>query len=67
MAIVLSLMVLTALVLATGGIWLWRRGGSRKQAMLMLVLAGVVAINIAIWTLPDASGTAPLGRELKVE
>ncbi len=62
---VLSILVLAAIVLVFGAFALRRRGGSRKQMVLMLVLAAVIAGNIAIWTLPDASGNAPLGRELK--
>lgn len=56
MAAVLSLMVLTALALVGGAAFLWRRGGARKQIVLMLVLAVVIAVNVAIWTLPNASG-----------
>jgi hypothetical protein len=48
----LSLMVLTVTALVLGAAWLWRRGGPRKQPLLMLVLAAVLGINIAIWTLP---------------
>jgi hypothetical protein len=48
----LSLMVLTVIALIVGAAWLWRRGGSRKQPVLMLVLAAVLVLNIAIWTLP---------------
>jgi hypothetical protein len=42
----------------------WRRG-LRKQAALMLVLAAVMAANVAIWTLPGKDGEAPVGRELR--
>lgn len=61
--LVLSLLVLTMLALVGGAILLWRRGGSRRQAVLMLVLAAVTAVNIAIWTVPGESGTAPLAQE----
>lgn len=57
----LSLLVLTALALVLGAAWLWRRGGSRKQVALMLVLAAVLAINVAIWTLPGPQGTTLAG------
>jgi hypothetical protein len=60
MALVLSLIVLAVIVLLAGAFGLWRRGGSRKQIGLMLLLVIVMAINVAIWTLPDASGNAPL-------
>lgn len=56
MDIALSLLVLTAIALVLGAIMLLRRGGSRKQALLMLVLAAVMAINIVIWTLPTPGG-----------
>jgi hypothetical protein len=55
-------MVLTALALVAGAIWMRRRGGSTKQLSLMLLLAVVIAVNVAIWTLPDASGDAPVNQ-----
>lgn len=58
---VLSLMVLTAVALVVGAGWLWRRGGSRKHAVLMLILAVVLGINVAIWTLPGPDG-APVAQ-----
>ncbi len=60
----LSVLVLAAMALVLGAAFLWRRGGSRKQIGLMLLLAVIMVINVGIWTLPDASGNAPLGREL---
>lgn len=62
---ILSLLVLMTLALLSGAAYLWRRAGHRRQAMLMLVLASVMAINIAIWVLPGASGEAPVGQELR--
>lgn len=61
LSIVLSLLVLAALALVAGAVALWRRG-VRKQALLMLVLAAIAAINVAIWTLPGADGAAPVNR-----
>ena len=61
---VLSLMVLTAFALVGGAVFAWRRG-QRKQAGLMVVLAAVMALNVAIWTLPGASGEAPISQELE--
>ena len=58
----LSLMVLAAVALVLGALFLLRRGGARKQAVLMLVLAVVIAVNVGIWTLPDAKGTAPVAK-----
>ena len=57
MAVVLSLLVLTAIALLGGAAFLWRRPGHRRQTMLMLVLAAVVAANVAIWTLPADNGS----------
>jgi hypothetical protein len=53
-----------AIALVLGAVAIWRRG-LRKQAALMLVLAVVIAVNVAIWTVPDAEGEAPIGRELQ--
>ena len=61
MDIVLSVVALVALALVARAIYLWRRG-VRKQAALMLVLAVVMIVNVLIWTLPDAGGTAPIDR-----
>lgn len=60
MSIVLSILVLTAIALLAGAVYLWRQGGHERQALLMLVLAIVAAVNVAIWTVPDAEGTSPL-------
>ncbi len=57
---VLAAMVLTAIVLVAGALFLWRRNRSGKQAALMLVLAAVIAANVAIWTLPGGGDTPPL-------
>ncbi len=59
--VVLSIMMLAGVLLLGGAFLLWRRG-VRKQAAMMVVLAVILGINIAIWTLPDDSGTAPLER-----
>lgn len=60
MALVLSLLMLAAVALVIGAFAQWKRGGSRKQVALMLLLAAIMGINVAIWTLPDASGNSPL-------
>lgn len=62
--LVLSILVLAAFALAGGAIVLWRRG-QRQQALLMLVLAGVMAVNVGIWVLPDEAGQVPVGQELR--
>jgi hypothetical protein len=58
---ILSVVALAALSLVAGAIYLWCKG-VRKQAGLMLVLAMVMLVNVLIWTLPDAGGTAPIDR-----
>jgi hypothetical protein len=63
---VLSILVLAAFVLVLGAYALWRRGGSIKQALLMVLLAVIALVNVAIWTLPDASGEAPASKSLRV-
>ena len=62
MNFVLSLLVLLMLALLAGAFFLWKRTGANKQVVLMLVLAAVIAANIAIWTVPDSTGEAPIGR-----
>ncbi|MEQ1498989.1 MAG: hypothetical protein ABL914_10045 [Novosphingobium sp.] len=55
---VLSLLALLGLALVLGAAALWRRQGFGKQTTLMLILAAVIAANIAIWVSPGASGKA---------
>jgi hypothetical protein len=54
--------MLTALLLLAGAFWLWRRQGAIKQVWLMVLLALVMLVNVAIWTVPDKDGAAPLDR-----
>ncbi|MFM5885473.1 MAG: hypothetical protein ACKOQ3_09160 [Novosphingobium sp.] len=61
---ILSILVLAAIAMVLGAIAWWRRG-MRKQAALMLVLALVIAGNVAIWVLPDASGKAPVNAAIR--
>lgn len=51
--IVLSLLVLGVVVMAVGA-WVAQRKGDRKRALLMLAVAAVMAMNVAIWTVPTA-------------
>jgi len=62
---VLSIMVLACLALVLGALALWRRGGQRKQVVLMLLLAAIVAANVAIWVVPNQQGKALVGQDLK--
>jgi uncharacterized membrane protein len=61
MNIALSLVVLTAIALVLGALVLLRRGGQRKQALLMLVLAAVMIGNVVIATLPMTDGQSLSG------
>lgn len=60
----LSTMMLAALALCAGAVFLWQRG-ERKRPLLMVVMAVVLGMNIAIWSLPDASGPAPAAKVVK--
>ena len=62
---VLSILMLTAIVMLLGAVYLWRQRGTSKQVWLMLVLAIVVLANVAIWVVPSVNGTAPAQQELK--
>lgn len=57
---VLSLLVLAALALLGGAYMVWQKTGNKRQATLMVVLALVAIVNVAIWTLPDSAGQAPI-------
>ena len=59
---VLSVLVLAAFGLVGGAIYLWRKPGMRRQALLMLAAAAVAAVNVALWTLPDREGRSPIGQ-----
>ena len=62
MDIALSLLMLGAIVLLAGAVYLWRSRGERQRPMLMLLLALIMLVNLGIWTLPDASGEAPVAQ-----
>ena len=51
----LSLVVLAAVALVAGAIFLYRKG-KHKQAGLMVLLAVIMALNVAIWTIPTPGG-----------
>ena len=62
MDLILSILVLAALAMIAGAIFLWRRDGLKKQVWLMLLSAAVMIANVLIWTLPNKDGTAPIDR-----
>jgi len=57
---VLSILMLAAVGLLLGAFALWRKGGPIKQVLMMVVLSLIAIINIAIWTIPNEEGAAPL-------
>ncbi|MDP3676429.1 MAG: hypothetical protein Q8R44_15250 [Novosphingobium sp.] len=62
MDMALSLLMLGALVLLAGALYLWRSRNERQRPLLMVLLAMIMLVNVGIWTLPDASGEAPVAR-----
>lgn len=58
--VALSLLMLAAIALVAGALFLFRRG-ERQRPVLMLTLAGIMVINLIIWTLPDKAGTTLAG------
>jgi len=62
---VLSILMLAAITMLLGAVYLWRQRGTSKQVWLMLVLAIVLLANVAIWVVPSQNGTAPAQQELK--
>ena len=62
MDLALSLLMLGALALLAGALYLWRSRGERQRPWLMVLLAVVMLVNVGIWTLPDASGEAPVAK-----
>ncbi len=57
---VLSIVMLAGIALLAGAWLMWKRTGVVKQPLLMVVLAVIAFLNVAIWTVPGATGTAPI-------
>ncbi|MEM1132045.1 MAG: hypothetical protein AAGH53_03830 [Pseudomonadota bacterium] len=57
--IALSLMMLAGFALIVGAIIMVRRDGWTRKPLLMLVLAGIMFANVAIWAVPNERGVAP--------
>lgn len=62
---VLSILVLAAIALLVGAFALRRRGGSKRQVTLMVILALVAIANVAIWIVPDSQGNAPIDQTIE--
>ena len=67
MNLVLSIVMLAAVALLVGAFVLWKRTGDAKKPMLMVLLAAIAALNVAIWTVPDSSGDAPIDKLSETE
>ena len=65
MGTALSLLMLGALAMLAGATYLWFSRGERQRPLLMLLLALVMLVNVGIWTLPDASGEAPVAKTVQ--
>ncbi len=50
-ALILSILMLAAFALATGGIYLIVKRAERGKGLLMLLAAAVALVNVLIWTL----------------
>ena len=57
--IIVSIVMLAAAFLIGGGLTLMRRG-EKQRGLLMLILAGIMIANVAIWVIPDDDGGIPL-------
>jgi ABC-type branched-subunit amino acid transport system permease subunit len=62
---VLSILVLASFALLGGAYVLRRRGGSKRQVTLMVILAFVALANVAIWIVPDSQGNAPIDQSIE--
>jgi hypothetical protein len=62
MNLFLSILVLAAVALLAGGVFAWRKGRSRKQAVLMVVAGAVMLADVLLLTVPNSSGVAPVDK-----
>ncbi len=62
--IILSVMVIGAIALIGGAVYLLKRGGPKKQPLLMLLLAAILFANVAILSVPNERGLSPANTEL---
>ena len=58
--LIISLMMLAALALFGGAVFLLRRGDG-KRAALMALLAVVISVNVVIWLAPTEGGDTLAG------
>ena len=65
--LVLGMVMLAAFALCFGAYALWKRTGEAKQPALMVLLAVIAVMNVLIWTVPNADGTAPIDKAVEAE
>ena len=65
--LVLGMVMLAAFALCLGAYALWKRTGEAKQPALMVLLAVIAVMNVLIWTVPNADGTAPIDKAVEAE
>ncbi len=58
--LIISLMMLAAMALFGGSVFLLRRG-DRKRGALMALLAVVISVNVVIWLAPTENGDTLAG------
>lgn len=58
--IALPLLMLAGFALVAGAFIIRRRDGWSTKPLLMLVLAGIMFANVAIWSIPNQQGVAPV-------
>jgi hypothetical protein len=51
-AVILSMLMVAAILLGWGGIWLIAKGRDRKRGLLMIVAAAVMLANVLVWAWP---------------
>ncbi|MEM7687922.1 MAG: hypothetical protein AAF291_02775 [Pseudomonadota bacterium] len=58
----LGMVMFVVAALLGGAYALWRQTGDATKPVLMVILAGVAVMNVLIWTIPTANGTAPIDK-----
>ena len=65
MAAIVSIIMLAAIAMVAGAVALRRKGGSRIQVALMLLVALIMLANVLIWTLPLQGKNPPAESEIR--
>jgi len=65
--LVFALVMLAAVALVLGAVFLYRRTGQAQKPALMVLLAAIAIGNVLIWTLPTADGSSPIEQAQEAE